>query len=116
MAVALKIKESIASSSWIRKMFEEGMRLKQIHGADNVFDFSIGNPDAQPPKKFFSLLKRFAEEAVPGKEPSGRTFNKRGYMAGKIFTTKNNYYPLPQDEILNSQKDGQPTLVQNAGY
>ncbi|HPY04155.1 MAG TPA: pyridoxal phosphate-dependent aminotransferase [Spirochaetota bacterium] len=66
MAVALKIKESIASSSWIRKMFEEGMRLKQIHGADNVFDFSIGNPDAQPPKKFFSLLKRFAEEAVPG--------------------------------------------------
>ena len=62
MAVALKIKESIASSSWIRKMFEEGMRLKQIHGADNVFDFSIGNPDAQPPKKFFSLLKRFAKK------------------------------------------------------
>ena len=66
MAVALKIKESIASSSWIRKMFEEGMRLKQIHGADKVFDFSIGNPDVQPPKKFFALLKRFAEEAVPG--------------------------------------------------
>ncbi|MBK6392795.1 MAG: RagB/SusD family nutrient uptake outer membrane protein [Saprospiraceae bacterium] len=62
------------------------------------------------------LNKYAAEEAVPGKEPSGRTFNKRGYMAGKIFTTKNNYYPLPQDEILNSQKDGQPTLVQNAGY
>ncbi|HEY1056341.1 MAG TPA: RagB/SusD family nutrient uptake outer membrane protein, partial [Emticicia sp.] len=64
-----------------------------------------------------SVLNKYAkEEAVPGKEPSGRTFGKRGYMAGKVFTSKNNYYPLPQDEILNSQKDGKPTLVQNPGY
>lgn len=62
------------------------------------------------------LNKYAAEEAVPGTEPSGRKFNKRGYMAGKVFTSKNNYFPLPQDEILNSQKDGKPTLTQNAGY
>ena len=62
------------------------------------------------------LNKYAAEEAVPGKEPSGRTFSKRGYMAGKAFTENNNYYPLPQDEILNSQLDGKPTLTQNPGY
>lgn len=62
------------------------------------------------------LNKYAAEEAAPGKEPSGRTFSKRGYMAGKTFTDKNNYYPLPQDEILNSQMDGKPTLTQNPGY
>lgn len=62
------------------------------------------------------LNKYAAEEAVPGTEPSGRKFNKRGYMAGKVFATKNNYFPLPQDEILNSQKDGKPTLTQNPGY
>jgi hypothetical protein len=62
------------------------------------------------------LNKYAAEEAVSGKDPAGRAFNKRGYMSGKTFTAKNNYYPLPQDEILNSQKDGKPTLVQNAGY
>ncbi len=63
------------------------------------------------------VLNRYAqEESVPGTEPSGRKFNKRTYMAGKVFTVKNNYYPLPQDEILNSQKDGKPTLVQNPGY
>lgn len=62
------------------------------------------------------LNKYAAEESVPGTEPSGRKFNKRGYMAGKVFTSKNNYYPLPQDEILNSQKDGKPTLIQNPGY
>jgi starch-binding outer membrane protein, SusD/RagB family len=62
------------------------------------------------------LNKYAAEEAAPGKEPSGRVFNKRGYMAGKTFTVKNNYFPLPQDEILNSQKDGKAVLVQNPGY
>lgn len=62
------------------------------------------------------LNKYAAEEALPGKEPSGRVFNKRGYMSGKTFTSKNNYFPLPQDEILNSQKDGKPTLIQNTGY
>lgn len=63
------------------------------------------------------VLNKYAvEESVPGTEPSGRKFNKRSYMAGKVFASKNNYYPLPQDEILNSQKDGKPTLVQNPGY
>lgn len=62
------------------------------------------------------LNKYAAEEAMPGKEPSGRVFNKRGYMSGKTFTVKNNYFPLPQDEILNSQKDGKAVLVQNPGY
>ena len=62
------------------------------------------------------LNKYATEEAVPGKEPSGRAFNKRGYMTGKTFTQKNLYFPLPQDEILNSQKDGKPTLTQNPGY
>jgi hypothetical protein len=32
-------------------------------------------------------------------------------MAGKTFTAKNLYFPLPQDEILNSQLDGKPTLT-----
>ncbi len=62
------------------------------------------------------LNKYVQEEAVPGTEPSGRKFNKRTYLVGKVFTAKNNYYPLPQDEILNSQKDGKPTLIQNPGY
>ena len=36
-------------ASWIRKMFEEGIRLKQEFGEDNVFDLSLGNPVAEPP-------------------------------------------------------------------
>jgi hypothetical protein len=43
MTVASKINEIMIKSSWIRKMFEEGARLKAEYGAENVFDFSLGN-------------------------------------------------------------------------
>ncbi len=45
MAIATKIQSFIESASWIRKMFEEGERLRKLHGAENVYDFTLGNPD-----------------------------------------------------------------------
>jgi aspartate aminotransferase len=57
MTVAARIEEIMAKSSWIRKMFEEGARLKALHGAENVFDFSLGNPNLAPPEKFRATLK-----------------------------------------------------------
>lgn len=62
------------------------------------------------------LTKYLAEESVNGKDLSGRTYNKRGYLVGKTYNDKNSYFPLPNDEILNSQKGGSPTLKQNPGY
>jgi hypothetical protein len=63
------------------------------------------------------INKYLKEESVNGTDLSGRTYNKRGYLAGKSFTAgKNEYFPLPNDEILNSQKDGKATLTQNPGY
>ena len=38
-------------------MFEEGARLKAEHGAENVFDFSLGNPNLPPPAIFREVLK-----------------------------------------------------------
>ena len=63
------------------------------------------------------INKYLKEESVNGTDLSGRTYNKRGYLAGKTFTAgKNEFFPLPNDEILNSQKDGKATLTQNPGY
>ncbi|MDQ1330237.1 MAG: aspartate aminotransferase [Thermodesulfobacteriota bacterium] len=56
MSVAKNIENTISKSSWIRKMFEEGARLKAEHGEKNVFDFSLGNPNVQPPEKFRKAL------------------------------------------------------------
>lgn len=66
MAVAKKIAESIERSSWIRKMFEEGARLKAIHGEENVYDFTLGNPDVDPPAEFFRQLKQLSSSASKG--------------------------------------------------
>ncbi len=34
---------------WTRRMFEEGIRIKKMYGLDAVCDFSLGNPDTEPP-------------------------------------------------------------------
>lgn len=66
MTISKKIESFITKSSWIRKMFEEGARLKAIHGPDNVFDFSLGNPNMDPPPAFKQALKKIAESTAPG--------------------------------------------------
>ena len=62
--VTNQIKESMAGSSWIRKMFEKGLELKRQHGADAVCDFSLGNPDVPPPAKTKAALEAIAADAV----------------------------------------------------
>jgi aspartate aminotransferase len=66
MALAAKIQDAIERSSWIRKMFEEGARLKALYGADKVFDFSLGNPDLEPPQSFHETLTSVVAESPTG--------------------------------------------------
>ncbi len=61
MSISEKMRSSIDNSSLIRKMFEEGGRLKKQFGADNVYDFSLGNPDISPPPDFYKVLREKAE-------------------------------------------------------
>ncbi|MBW1988883.1 MAG: pyridoxal phosphate-dependent aminotransferase [Deltaproteobacteria bacterium] len=67
MAIARNIQDSLARASWIRKMFEEGARLKEVHGPENVFDFSLGNPNLEPPEAFLDALAREAADRGPGR-------------------------------------------------
>jgi aspartate aminotransferase len=57
MTISKKVETIIAGSSFIRKMFEEGARLKAEFGAENVYDFSLGNPNVPPPEKFIEILR-----------------------------------------------------------
>jgi aspartate aminotransferase len=66
MSISKNIEEILSRSSWIRKMFEEGSRLKAEHGAENVFDFSLGNPNVEPPEQFSKILKETASTFKPG--------------------------------------------------
>lgn len=66
MAISEKIQRSIAQSSWIRRMFEEGAALKQRYGKDSVFDLSLGNPIAAPPPEFSAELRKLCVNPEPG--------------------------------------------------
>lgn len=66
MAVSVKMRSFAEKSSWIRKMFEEGAKLKAQYGADNIFDFSLGNPDLDPPPEFDQVLQSAARENSKG--------------------------------------------------
>ena len=63
MAIAKKIESSMSQASWIRKMFEEGMRMKKEFGEDQVYDFSLGNPILEPPEAFQRALRQVIEQA-----------------------------------------------------
>ena len=49
--ISIKMQVQVNSNSMIRAMFEEGKKLAAIHGAENVFDFSLGNPNLEPPEE-----------------------------------------------------------------
>jgi aspartate aminotransferase len=72
MPVAKKIAQFSRRSSWIRQMFEEGGRLCELHGPEKVFDFSIGNPNVEPPQKFQEVLEELVRDRSPG---------RHGYMS-----------------------------------
>ncbi len=76
MAIANKIAGYISRSSWIRKMFEEGERLRQEFGAEHVYDFTLGNPDVEPPEAFHAALQQLANDPLPGMH---RYMNNAGY-------------------------------------
>lgn len=77
MAISKKIETFLSSASWIRKMFEEGERLRKIYGADQVYDFTLGNPNVEPPAAFKEALKKLALEPVPGMH---RYMSNAGYV------------------------------------
>ncbi len=64
--IAKAAKERLAQGSQIRKMFEEGKRLASLYGAENVYDFSLGNPDQEPPAEILAKLRQTAAGTAKG--------------------------------------------------
>lgn len=83
MAISQKMITFAERSSWIRKMFEEGARLKAQFGADQVCDFSLGNPDLPPPAQYQEAVRKITAAETPG---------SHGYMA-------NNGYPFVREAV-----------------
>jgi aspartate aminotransferase len=74
--ISRSIAEQMERSSWIRRMFEIGIQLRQERGADNVFDFSLGNPEVEPPAAVLEALRQVVSESRP---------HAHGYMPNAGF-------------------------------
>ena len=87
MTISRKMIDFAERSSWIRKMFEEGTRLKARYGEDQVCDFSLGNPDLPPPPRFNEALQKVAADRQPGAHsymPNGGYPLVRAAVAGRV--------------------------------
>jgi aspartate aminotransferase len=83
--ISKKLARSMQSSSWIRRMFEEGARLRAEHGADAVHDFSLGNPVVDPPARVLEALVRAADPRTPG---AHRYMPNAGYPESRAAVAK----------------------------
>ena len=63
--ISEKMENMVANSSAIRAMFEEGNRLAKIYGAENVFDFSLGNPNVPAPEAVKKAMIEILNEEDP---------------------------------------------------
>ncbi|MBW1806836.1 MAG: pyridoxal phosphate-dependent aminotransferase [Deltaproteobacteria bacterium] len=66
MAISKKTEDFMTKASFIRKMFEEGIRMRAEVGAENVFDFSLGNPILEPPQEFQKALRDLVNQPAAG--------------------------------------------------
>jgi aspartate aminotransferase len=96
-----KILSFLERSSWIRKMFEEGARMKAELGEDRVFDFSLGNPSEEPPPEFRQEILKLMEGEVSGihRYMSNAGFEDvRGEIAKAL--SQDSGLPLTADHII----------------
>ena len=63
--ISRTVADNLKKASWIRRMFEEGARLKAERGADKVFDFTLGNPEIEPPPAVLAAARRVLESDAP---------------------------------------------------
>ncbi|MEW5910440.1 MAG: pyridoxal phosphate-dependent aminotransferase [Thermodesulfobacteriota bacterium] len=101
MSIAKKIEAMQSGQSWIRKMFEEGARLKAKYGAKNVFDFSIGNPNLAPPEQFTTVLLNIIRSSKTGDHGympnTGYPFVRQRIAE---YLSKEQETPMTQDDII----------------
>jgi aspartate aminotransferase len=101
MGISRAIAGQMEGSSWIRRMFEAGLRLRQERGAENVFDFSLGNPDVEPPEAVLDALRGVVAEARPhshGYMPNAGFPDVRAAIAAGV--ARRSGLPLTGEDVL----------------
>ena len=63
--ISEQMESLVQNSSAIRAMFEEGKKMAALYGAENVFDYSLGNPSIEPPEEVRKAILDIVTEENP---------------------------------------------------
>lgn len=100
--ISNNMKSLVSNSSTIRAMFEEGKKLSELYGAENVFDYSIGNPNVEPPERVKKVINEILNEETPNLIHG--YMNNSGYEdvrdAISAFLNNKNNLNLSRDNII----------------
>ena len=98
-----EVKGFLGNSSMIRRMFEAGSELKKKYGAENVYDFSLGNPDLPPPAEvknaMLSIAAKSDQPFAFGYMPNAGENSTKAALAELISAEQNMEIP-PQNIIV----------------
>ncbi|MBR5624088.1 pyridoxal phosphate-dependent aminotransferase [bacterium] len=65
--ISRRMQKMVAGNSVIRAMFEEGLKMARQYGPENVFDFSLGNPNVPAPEEFKNAIIKILQDVPPVK-------------------------------------------------
>ena len=85
--VSDEVSQALERASWIRRMFEEGARLVAERGAENVFNFTLGNPLPEPPPAFHKAIRGLLDKPQAGMHrylPNAGLPEVRSYVAEQL--------------------------------
>jgi len=111
--VSSQIASYLERSSWIRKMFEEGIKLKKTYGEDRVLDLTLGNPDLPPPPQVRETLQKLVENYDPCFHrymPNAGFPFAREMMAKKV-TAEQEVAVNPEDVVMTCGAAGALNIV-----
>ena len=113
MGISKAIAAQLQNASWIRRMFEEGARLKRERGAENVYDFTLGNPDVEPPEAVLRALERVVREKRPGMHgymPNPGFHDVREAVAGMLRRDTGLEF-VPEDVFMTTGSAGACNVI-----
>lgn len=99
--ISKRVSNNINKTSWIREMFENGNRLAEVYGRENVYDFSLGNPFGEPPSEVQEAIKKYVLSEKTGLH---RYMSNSGYsnVREKVaeFISYENDYIMPAMNVV----------------
>ena len=83
--ISEKMKPFMANNSAIRAMFEEGKRMAAVYGRENVYDFSLGNPNVPVPQVTEAILDVVKNEDFMTLHGYMIRFLKEKFVPNRLF-------------------------------